>query len=297
MDSSICDSGRAVPIYVSTACLTGQEPLDRRLERFEEHGLDHVELGGGVVCDGKMLDRLAASSRSFLVHNYFPHPAVPFVLNLASGDEQIRRRSMQFAMEALELCARLGAPFYSVHGGFITDPTGREGAGFAFPAPASADAGRRASERFGTAVEAVLARAQTLGVGLLIENNVCRAALRGRLLCATSDDCVSLVAKRAEGGLGLLVDTGHLNVTARTYGFDRLAFLEAVEPYVGAFHVHDNDGTADMHEPCRPTSWVIGALQRHRRRGVPVVLESKFDSIEALRSHADWLATQLVARD
>ena len=253
-----------------------------------------MELGGGVTCDATTLESLADSGGAFLVHNYFPPPATPFVLNLASGDDGIRGRSVTFVRNALDLCARLAAPYYSVHAGFVTDAIGREGAGFAFPAPESPAERTHALIRFEAAIYDVLAHARSLGVGLLIENNVCRPSLRGRLLLESAEDCLALFGQRAPDGLGLLLDTGHLNVTATTYGFDRLAFVDAVAPYVGAFHVHDNDGSDDWHQPVRAGSWVLDALRAVRRPGVPIVVEAKFESVSALQRQVEWLAEELL---
>ncbi len=282
-----------VPLYVSTACFGETEPLKVRLDQFRRHGLEYVELGGSVTCDSTDLQSLADSGGAFLLHNYFPPPATPFVLNLASGDDGIRGRSVTFARNAIDLCARLGSPFYSVHAGFVTDPIGREASGFALPAPESPAERTRALVRFEAAIDDVLAHARSLGVGLLIENNVCRPTLRGKLLLESAEDCRALFGQRPPDGLGLLLDTGHLNVTASTYGFDRHAFMDAVAPYIGAFHVHDNDGRDDWHEPVRSGSWVLDALRAIRRPGTPVVVEAKFESVLALKQQVMWLAEEL----
>jgi len=282
-----------VTIYASTACLGETEPLEQRLGEYRRHGLGRVELGGGVTCGPESLERLGDGGQTFLVHNYFPPPATPFVLNLASGDEHIRGRSLALVRNAIDLCARVGARYYSVHAGFVTDAVGREGSGFAFPAPESPGERVRALTRFETAIDEVIAHARAAGVSLLVENNVCRPSLRGRLLLESADDCRTLFGQRPADELGMLLDTGHLNVTAMTYGFDRLAFVDAVAPFVAAFHVHDNDGTDDWHQPVRPHSWILDALRAARRPGVPVVVEGKFDTVAALQRQVEWLAEEL----
>src|SRR5581483_4224646 len=119
-----------------------------------------------------------------------------------------------------------------------------------------------ALDRLVAALEVAIDRAEALGVELLIENSVFTEALRGKLLLPKPEDFLALFRRLGQRRLGLLVDTGHLNVTARTVGFDRLAFVDAVEPYVRAFHVHDNDGFADSHLPVGEGSWVLDVLAR-----------------------------------
>jgi sugar phosphate isomerase/epimerase len=229
----------------------------------------------------------------FLVHNYFPPPTEPFVLNLASGDKGIRRRSLDLVSEALALTARLGAPFYSVHAGFVTDPTSFGATSFVFPMPASPNEAQSAMGRFTRALEIALNCAQRFGVQLLVENNVCSPEQRGKLLLQTAEEYLSLFRALRSPYLGVLLDTGHLNVTAHTLGFDRISFVDKVAPYIRAFHIHDNDGSADTHQPVKPGSWVLDVLGRPEFAGLPIVVETRFEAVTDLRRYVDWLRTEL----
>src|SRR5689334_5084396 len=114
-------------IAASTACLRGTEPIESRLDRLRGAGIRDIELGAGVTVDRGVDVLERQSDLRLLVHNYFPPPAQSFVLNLSSPDEDVRGQSVALVESALDLSARLKAPFYSVHGGFITDPVGFDG--------------------------------------------------------------------------------------------------------------------------------------------------------------------------
>lgn len=264
-----------------------------RISLYRSHGLDAIELGAGVSADKDSLSQVVGMECRFLVHNYFPPLPNPFVLNLASGDDGIRQRSLDLVTEALALTARLGGPFYSVHAGFITDPTSFGTTSFIFPMPTSPHEAEFAMDRFTTALEVAVDRAQHLGVQLLLENNVCSLELTGKLLLHTADEFLTLFGALPSPHLGVLVDTGHLNVTAHTIGFDRMNFVDQVAPYVRAFHVHDNDGTADTHQPVRAGSWVLDVLRRPEFAGLPIVVEARCETVAHLRQHVDWLKREL----
>lgn len=281
------------PIFVSTACLPGVEPIHARLSVYQSHGLDAIELGAGVYACGDDLPRIARSTSRFLVHNYFPPPAEPFVLNLASANEDIRQKSLDLVLAALALTADLGAPFYSVHAGFITDPVSFGSTSFVFPMPALPDEKQSALNRFVTALEIAVGHAERLGVQLLVENNVCTTELRGKLLLQTAGEFEELFQALPSPSLGMLLDTGHLNVTAHTFGFERMGFVKQAEPYVKALHIHDNDGTADTHGVVQLDSWVLDVLCQPRFTGDTVIIESRFETAADLRRHADWLAAEL----
>ena len=283
-------------IFVSTVCLPGVQPITSRISLFRSHGLNAIELGAGVSVDKDSLSQVAEMDCQFLVHNYFPPPSEPFALNLASGDDGIRQRSLELVFRALVWTARLGAPFYSVHAGFITDPTSFGKTSFVFPMPASPDEAQFALHRFTTALEIAVDRAQHLGVQLLVENNVCSRELRGKLLLQTVDEFLELFRVLPSPHLGMLLDTGHLNVTANTLGFDRMTFVGQVAPYVRALHVHDNDGMADTHKPIQPGSWVLDVLHQPEFAGLPIVVEAKFGDVTDLRRHVDWLKDELESK-
>ena len=275
--------------YASTACLPGTEPLPTRLARYREYGIDHIELGAGVIADDAFPASLDGVRGHTVIHNYFPPPPTPFVLNLASADRIIRTASIDLATRALEKSAMIGAPFYSVHGGFITDPDGFDGRSFRFPLPPSPECEKQALDLFVDSVSRLVEVAEKLSVRLLIENNVCTPELRGKLLFQRADEFVAFFDVMPHPALGMLLDTGHLNVSAATFAFNRIAFVDRLQHRVGAVHVHDNNAVEDSHDMVAAGSWVVDVLRRPALAHVPVILEGKCRDAGALHAHLAWL--------
>jgi sugar phosphate isomerase/epimerase len=268
-------------VFASTGCLP--DGFWATLEHYREAGLEDVELGTTKEPLGdRLVERLREHGLRYIVHNYFPPPSEAFVLNLASPDDGIRGRSRRLVEQALATAASLGSPLYSVHAGFVSDPIGLAGRSFVFPPGGEVEA---AKERFRESLDGALARAEELGVELLVENNVCTPESRGALLLQTPNEFEELT------GFGILLDTGHLNVSATTLGFEREDFVRRLGPRVRAVHLHDNDGSADRHEPVAPTSWALDAA---RASGADtIVVEALFANVEALRDHVEELRQSL----
>jgi sugar phosphate isomerase/epimerase len=278
-----------VSVYVSTSALRGASSLWELLDELAAAGLTHVELGAAHgVHDGQDLDeRLAACGLRLLVHNYFPPPREEIVLNLASADGGVRERSFALVRRAVALCARVGAPFYSVHAGFVRDPVGFDGTTFVFPGEEPQAAERaEAARRFGESLALAVQAAAADGVDVIVENHVFTAPVRGFLLFETADE---LGAAVDDAGAGVLLDTGHLSVSAATIGLDPEAFLAQLGSRVRAFHLHDNDGTRDAHLPVAPGGWVEAALRDPSFARAERVVEARFESVDGLRAHAEWL--------
>lgn len=112
-------------IYTSTGGRSAT-PADDTARDFVAAGIASIELSGG-----KYRAELEASLRQFKaaypdvhlqVHNYFPPPETPFVLNLASLDADVVNASREHVKRAVRLGSDLGMPRYSFHAGFLLDP-------------------------------------------------------------------------------------------------------------------------------------------------------------------------------
>lgn len=277
-------------VYVSTACLEERVPMQTRIRQYLDADLQNIELGANVVVSSpRKIVQFHAPGATFLIHNYFPPPPEPFVLNLASPDPDIRERSIQFVSDALRISAKLKSPFYSVHAGFISDPIAFGTNSYVFPETASEHAQHTAFERFCSALEIILTEARKLDLRILVENNVCTEELKGKLLLQTAEEFEELFACVPDSNLGILLDFGHLNVTARTFEFNHLSFISKLAARIGAFHVHDNNGLSDEHKPITADSWELEVLQQANFSSTPLIVEAKFDSVEELSRHVAWL--------
>ena len=263
-------------VYASTACLSGLG-LRETLDLYRQAGIRHVELG--AFGHGRGLSPIMSlrdEPFEFVVHNYFPPPDEPFYVNLASADDELRRRSLDFVRQRIELTSALGSTLYSVHAGYVMDPIGFDGRSLVFDEDGDPDA---ALARFRETLAEALAHAAEHGVELIVENNVCVEGHEGKLLLQTAHEFEQVPE------VGILVDTGHLNVSAHTLGFNRAEFVSRLAPRIRAYHLHDNDGIVDTHAPLAPGSWVLDLPFADR---VPIV-EARFANVEELRRHLDWV--------
>lgn len=281
------------PLYVSTGCM-GNGPLAMFLEECADRNIRNIELSSGVSYEAGIIQTIEKNCRKFkfLVHNYFPPPVDPFVLNLAATNKICLTRSQELCRRAIDLCAELGAPFYSVHAGFRAAIKPESlGKPLEYDEIIPYD---RAFATFIDSIKSLVAYARRQRVALLIEPNVVAEfnALNGRnelMLICDAEEIVHLAECINDPTFGILLDMGHLNVTAHVLDFDRKAFIETTAPYVKAYHIHDNDGYADTHQPVKPGSWILNILPKPIFSGLPVVIEAKFENINDLEKHIKWL--------
>lgn len=282
-----------VPVYVSTSCLEGSRTALDIVCAFTDAGLHCIEIGPTAGYDGTSTDRFKAAGADFLVHHYFPPPPEPLVVNLASADPDILARSRRQVETSLDFCAALGVPLFSLHAGFRADPD----IDFNF------DIGgvhpyEEAFETFVVSVRDLAARARKLGIRLAVENNVLSDynVIEGAnpfLLMCRAEEFLRFHELLDDDNVGILLDLGHLKVTARWLGFSAEAFVETVADRVFMFHVHENHGLKDEHLPLAPSSWALSVVCQPRFAGLPVVLETHHLGIDAVVEQVRLVASVL----
>jgi len=254
-------------IFVSTGAFK-PERLEDIFALARDWGVKNIELSSGVPHepDVRSLIEKHKDEFRFLVHNYFPAPKKPFVLNLAANDPHIREKSLIHCRRALDLTVDLGAPFYAAHAGFSFNPKVEQlGAVHDGNPDVSKE---RVYDIFLDNVREVLKYARSLGVRFYVENNVVAPfnapdGLNDRFLLADPDEMIRFAEDINDPSFGYLVDVGHLNVSAQTLGFERNAAIDVLMPFIRAFHLSDNDGTEDSNKPFDGDAWFLPWLAQY----------------------------------
>jgi sugar phosphate isomerase/epimerase len=266
-------------VFVSTGAFQTRS-LAHALALCETCNIRHVELSSGMEYDAQNLAHIRAAHKNgmqFLVHNYFPPPAEPFVLNLASSDPQVLHTSREFCKQAIDLSAELGAPFYSAHSGFAFHLTPQMlGNPQAQAAVLNSQSRQQAYQVFLQSIDLLAGYARQYDMLFLIENNVAsphyiRADSENALLMCEAPEMLQCLRDANQPNLKLLIDVAHVNVSANALGFSRDEFLAQTAPHVAAIHISENDGIKDNNQPVSADAWFMDWLRQYRE--IPTVIE------------------------
>lgn len=292
-------------VFLSTGAFQTKS-LRELLPHALNHGFRQIELSSGCEYEADLLggprERIQ-QGMDFLVHNYFPPPKEPFVLNLAIDDRETLERCRQHCRNSIDLCVELGSPIYSVHSGFarrfVPKLLGDPKAQSKMP-PESFIPYDIALSIFKESVLELREYAKGCGITFLIENNVVSPANETRnnpvCLMTRADEIVDFMNEIGNDSFGLLLDVGHANVSCTTFKENRNIFLEKVAPYTKALHLSDNDGIFDQNLPVSKTSWFFEYLESFLRRApaeTPVVLEAYRLDIPTMKEQWDLLQKTL----
>jgi sugar phosphate isomerase/epimerase len=228
-------------------------------------GIKNVELSAGLrtnFTDSVLVD--FAHQVNIMVHNYFPPREDGIVLNLASLDNDIFHESLLFYKESIRISALVGSKFFGLHSGFLIDPP-ESALGRVIPKSKLFDRQESLSTLKSGLVE-LQGFASSLGVKILVENNVSSLANlknHGSNIVLLADPTeIEEFLVQMNNSVGLLLDVGHLKVSANTLKFDLAEALANLSPYVSGYHLSDNGGEADDHLPFGPDAWFLPYLRR-----------------------------------
>lgn len=285
-------------VYMSSGAFRTRS-LPGVIDEAKRLGVTHVELSSGLEHDPDLeahikdgMDR----GLTFLVHNYFPAPAKPEVLNLTSADPDGLRWSLHHCRRCIDLSVMVNGDFYSLHSGYIAALKAHQLGRPAEQAEAFKNTAidREAAYQLMIAsVREVADYAAARGKSLLLENNVISPVYLAKapanpLLMTSPDEIVRFMKEVDRANVGFLIDMGHTKVSATALGFDAHDFLDRVSPYIRALHLSDNDGREDQNLPFGAEAWFYPRLKDYKN--IPWVIEAYTMPDDVMLQQMDVLA-------
>lgn len=233
-----------------------------------------IELSGGCRNYSRLLERLIAfkqaHSVNFLLHSYFPPPNDHFVLNFADTGQGTRG----FVERSMEFVLALNVPYYSIHAGFQADFSSDDGG-------LLHEQSKQTFTLDGIAENVQWFRSRWPDIPLALENLYPN---NGNTSCGfmMSPDQIAEALERIPE-VKLLLDLGHLKVSANLMGFDYLAAVDRIFDQYGSriieIHLSENDGLVDDHYPVLVDSdqyWIVkGRAGFICDQGVKVTIEAR----------------------
>lgn len=275
-------------IYVSSTCVR-QHNIADVIRRLAGAGIRNIELSGGTdYYDGieREIGRLQREyNLRYACHAYFPPPEEPFVVNLASCNDRIYKQSVGHYVNCIEMLKRLHCGVLSIHAGFMVE-IGVEEVGNRLNGSIIYDE-EKAYDRFCCAYEHIAGLCADSGIALYLENNVLNAenyrqfAFQNHMMMT---DYRSIMKMKEQIEFNLLLDLGHLYVSANTLGLDYAKECEKLSAYVKWLHMSENGGILDEHKPLQRDSAVLSEFRKIYTPCINVTLETVGSMEEILSS-------------
>jgi sugar phosphate isomerase/epimerase len=266
-------------IFVSTACLKGDKSYDRVINEFLNNGIKNIELTGvHPYTENDVLEKLIINyinkGINFTFHNYFPPPKDPIVLNYLTQNSELKIECQNIIRNAISLAKKTGVKTYAFHPGYYREAEINKKGYFDFFGTDR----KNFDYGFDVFKKDFVNFYKTLELGDK-KNDVCLGfenlfpnpdGTNDSFMCNFEE--ISKVFDHAEKekiNLKLLIDLGHLAISANHLKFDRNEFLTNIINNYGdkifEIHISENDCISDLHNRININSWQLSALKLFKK--------------------------------
>ncbi|GEM_PF-1432352 len=294
-------------IYISSTCFLYNVLEDpSRIPAF----VDGIEFSGNfqyypIREIENMLDNIATKT-PILIHGYFPAPKKSFVLTFSSRDKTTTEKSFEMAESAFMLCKRYNLSYYSFHPGYLLDAYEKPDGHFGFHLKSEISYECAFSTFVGN-FEKLHKIAAKYGITLVVENlfendSILGGKGRRSSLNCTFEEFDALLQKLPDD-TGILLDLGHLNMSANYFSFCREGYIDKMISKYGdriyELHISSNNGIFDQHLAPNSGDWQLDILKifrdcpGNRGEGLNITLEARKSEDEALESAAKLINNHL----
>jgi len=274
-------------VFVSTGHYKNISP-SKTLNYLIKKKIYDIEFSGGLSMtlkeEKKFFKKL--SKHNTRLHNYFPPPKNKFVINLASRDKSILKKSINQIKKSIFYSKKINAKYFSFHAGFRIDPAVKK-LGKKFEKTKMAR--KKESENiFLKSIKEINSFALKHKINILIENNVINKknlfVFNENPLLLTHPIDILKFFKKTPKNVGFLLDVGHLKVSAKTEKFDLIQSLKKLNKIVMGYHLSDNDFTEDQNLGFSKNSWFVKFLKKDLDYYTIEVYEKNINKIKKIKN-------------
>ena len=263
-------------IYVSTACIS-EKNLNENLKIFNKLNIKNIELTGNILFEKnykKILKYYKLNYKfNFLIHNYFPIPKKPFMLNLGTENSYLNRKSVDNCLKAIDLCNQLKIKKFSVHSPFLVN--------FKISEAGKKIKERKISNKFKILKIFkknfnLLKKYVDYDLKLYVENNVLSKenfinfGKKNPLMLTSFKDFDDM---RQELNFNPLLDVGHLKVSSKTLGLNFIEEFDNFSKYTDFIQVSDNNGCKDQNYKLKKKGIIFNKLKTLKGRHITYSIE------------------------
>ena len=250
-------------IYFSTLncsrTLAFKKPIVEVFDYFYKRNINKIEISSGHKYEPGFARELFKRNKKgvdILLHNYAPPEPSNLLINLSEPDLKKRSKIISFIKESIDITKKLGKNYFSFHCGFCS-PNFEVGNQSWKKHLISRQSARK---NFMDSLKIIVRYAEYKRVKIGIENHPVEQGNEQLLIMTSANELAAVFATLKSSFLHLHLDAGHLNVTAKTYGFDKVKFIKRFQDKVYAIHIHQNAGRKDEHLPFDETLWILPYL-------------------------------------
>jgi len=252
-------------LFISTGGFKDLTPT-QAIKKLNKNNIFNIELSGGKYEKnvGNKILRIN-NKNNIRTHNYFLYPKKNFVINLASENKLIVKKSINLIKKNILFAKKINSQYVSFHAGFRFDIKPNK-------LGKSIDKEKLITEKvalknFKKNLKNLIIFAKKNKIKILIENNVLSKKNYDNFKCnpflLCSPNQIKSFFKKKISNVFFLMDVAHYKVTCKTLRIDLIRSYKKILKFIDAYHLSDNNGYADTNSKISQRSWFMKSLKKN----------------------------------
>tara|TARA_B100000902_G_C27303107_1_gene913940 strand:- start:64 stop:915 length:852 start_codon:yes stop_codon:yes gene_type:complete len=272
--------------FVSTTFLKDNNSIYKAIRLLKKNKINNIELGSNHSYE-KNYYELKNYNANYCVHNYFPIPKKSFVINIASRNKNIRKKSLRHIKNSIKFSKKINAKLYTFHPGFLTDPDGsnlsKKNYDFLWDKKKLLASNYNKSWKLMiSAIRKIIKFAKKEKVRIAIETEGSISS-KNHLLMQRPYEYKKFFKIFKKKDIGVNLNIGHLNLASIAFKFNKMKFVNDISKRIVAMELSHNYGTKDDHLPIKKKSWYWKIIKSNKFKTIPKILEFRDTNIKIIK--------------
>lgn len=272
-------------IYISTTFAQDNTPVSKVLYFCKKNNINNVELGSNHSFEKNYYKICKKYNLNYLVHNYFPIPEKSFVVNIASLDKKIRKKSILHVKKCIRFTKSINSKLYTFHPGFVEDPisSNKSSKNYDFVwSKSKKNTYQKVYKQMLFSLKEISLYAKKKSVNIAIETEG-SFKKKDLLVMQTPKEFIQLFKHFKPKDLGINLNIGHLNLASKAFGFSKVNFVKLLKNYIVAVEISHNNGLEDQHLPIKENQWYLKILKKSYLKNTLKILEFRSATIKQIK--------------
>ena len=271
--------------YISSTFFKDNSKLGDVLNFCKKNDILNIELGSNHRYEKNFLTICKKYNLNYIVHNYFPIPKKSFVVNIASLNDKIRKRSISHVKRSIRFTKSINSDLYTFHPGFMEDPksSNKSSKNYDFIwSKLKKNNYKNVFKQMIISLKEIASYAKKKSVNIAIETEG-SFKKKDLLVMQTPKEFIELFKHFKPKDLGINLNIGHLNLASKAFNFSKKNFVKLLKKYIVAVEISHNNGLEDQHLPIKNNQWYLKLLKSNDLKNALKILEFRNASIKQIK--------------
>lgn len=272
-------------IYLSTTFAQDKTPVSEVLNFCKKNNINNVELGSNHCFEKDYYKICKKYNLNYLVHNYFPIPKKSFVVNVASLNQKIRKKSISHVKKCIRFTKSINSKLYTFHPGFLEDPisSNKNSKNYDFVwSKSKKNTYQKVFKQMIISLKEISSYAKQKSVSIAIETEG-SFKKKDLLVMQRPKEFIQLFKYFKPADLGINLNIGHLNLASKAFRFSKTNFVKLLRNYIVAIEISHNNGLEDQHLPIKEKQWYLKVIKSNDFKDTLKILEFRNATIKQIK--------------